>query len=290
LPWAPADAGAASATNAAAIASFFIPVVSWVDRVSAVETRRGGQGCALDRYRWYSDTDGIATTVRLTRAERQARTRDDLVAAAERLFTARGFHATSVDAVADEAGFTKGAVYSNFASKEDLFFAVYERRAEITTARVRRALEAAPDPITGIEGLSRATLDGRGRDDGWLAVFFEFWAHVLRHPELRERFAQIHRRVGEPLIEAAEQLAAERGAEPPMPVRRVATAQYAMQLGLQLERLTQPEVVDADLAGYVARRSLEDLVRGGSDGHPSPREADSRRGRGDARREGAGGS
>jgi AcrR family transcriptional regulator len=192
--------------------------------------------------------------------------------------------------VADEAGYTKGAVYSNFASKEDLFFAVYERRAAATTARVRDALEVASDPITGIEQLSRAMLDRRGSDDGWLAVFFEFWAHVLRHPELRERFAQIHRRVGEPLIEAVERLTAEHGTDSSMPVRRVATAQYAMQLGLQLERLTQPEVVDADLAGFVARRSLEDLVRGGTDGNPSPRQADSRHGRRDARRKGAGGS
>ncbi len=52
--------------------------------------------------------------------------------------------------------------------------------------------------------------------------------------------------------------------EPDQPIERTATAYDAMQLGLQLERLTQPEVVDADLAGYVARRSLEDMVRGGS--------------------------
>jgi AcrR family transcriptional regulator len=66
----------------------------------------------------------------LTRADRQARTREELVDAAERLFTTNGFHATSIDAVADAAGYTKGAVYSNFASKEDLFFGVYERRVD----------------------------------------------------------------------------------------------------------------------------------------------------------------
>jgi AcrR family transcriptional regulator len=166
--------------------------------------------------------------------------------------------------VADAAGYTKGAVYSNFASKEDLFLAVYAQRADRATAAVERELASAPDPITGIEGLSRARIDSRGRDgDGWLAVFFEFWAHVLRHPELRERFAEIHRRVVEPVTEAAERLVAERGVEPDQPVDRLATAYYAMQLGLQLERLTQPEVVDPDLAAYVARRSLEDMVRGG---------------------------
>ena len=205
----------------------------------------------------------MATSERLSRAERRARTRDDLVDAAERLFSASGFHATSVDAVADAAGYTKGAVYSNFASKEDLFLAVYARQADQAVAAIERELAKAPDPITGIETLARARVEQRGRADGWLAVFFEFWAHVLRHPELRERFAAIHKRVNEPLAAAAGQVAAEHGVEPEQPVARMATAYYAMQLGLQLERLTQPDVVDADLAGYVARRSLEDMVRQG---------------------------
>ena len=57
----------------------------------------------------------------LSRTERQAETRRDLIDAAERRFTDQGFHATSIDAVAREAGYTKGAVYSNFASKETSF-------------------------------------------------------------------------------------------------------------------------------------------------------------------------
>src|SRR5829696_7979584 len=65
---------------------------------------------------------------RLTRAEKRERTYEELISAAERLFIEQGFHATSVDEIALEAGYTKGAVYSNFDSKEDLFFAVYERR------------------------------------------------------------------------------------------------------------------------------------------------------------------
>ena len=79
-----------------------------------------------------------------TRAERQAQTRGDLVDAAERLFIRQGFHPTSVDAVAAEAGYTKGAVYSNFASKEELFLAVYERRVDARVAEMEALLETAP--------------------------------------------------------------------------------------------------------------------------------------------------
>ena len=106
----------------------------------------------VDKYRGYSDTDGMRTA--LTREERRTQTRAELLDAAERLFSEQGFHATSVDQVADDAGYTKGAVYSNFVSKEDLFFAVYERRVD----RALPHLEAAfAESRTAIEGLERIT-------------------------------------------------------------------------------------------------------------------------------------
>jgi AcrR family transcriptional regulator len=192
-----------------------------------------------------------------TRAERQARTREQLVDAAERLFTSRGFHATSVETVAAEAGYTKGAVYSNFASKEELFFAVYGRRVDARVAEMEAALEAASDLRDGMQRLIPQSRGRRGAEDGWMAVFFEFWAHVLRHPQLRHRFAEEHRRVTEPVARAAAALARERGREPPYDPSKLATALYAMQLGLQLERLTQPEVVDDELALRMARLHMD---------------------------------
>jgi AcrR family transcriptional regulator len=200
-----------------------------------------------------------------TRVERQAKTRSDLVDAAERLFIRQGFHPTSVDAVAAEAGYTKGAVYSNFASKEDLFLAVYERRVDARVAEIEALLEAAP---TAREGLELVIPGNRGRretEDGWMAVFFEFWAHALRHHELRERFAAQHRRVIEPLARAAVALAEEDGTELPDDPRKLATARYAMQLGLQLERLTQPDVVDEELGLRMGRLFMDE---GGRDGLP----------------------
>jgi AcrR family transcriptional regulator len=200
----------------------------------------------------------------LSRADRQARTREELVDAADGLFTAKGFHATSIDAVADAAGYTKGAVYSNFASKEDLFFAVYERRVDRRVEEMRATFASAPTFYEGMEQLV-AGLEQR-RDDGWLAVFFEFWAHVLRHSELRDRFAQLHRRGMEPIAEGMERVAAERGERLPEDPTRLATARLAMTTGLQLERLTQPDLVDAGLALRMMRLAVDE---GGLDGLPS---------------------
>src|SRR5687768_17369620 len=190
---------------------------------------------------------------RLTRAERREMTREGLISAAESLFVARGFHATSVDEIALEAGYTKGAVYSNFESKEDLFFAVYERRAARVVAEYERTIRQA-GTVDGIERLiAQAARRRNSKEDGWLAVFFEFWAHVVRRPELRERFAKIHARVQEPIVVGIERLVEERGISLPFEARQYAVAAYVMTLGLSLERLTQPEVVDAMLGPRMVR-------------------------------------
>ena len=182
-----------------------------------------------------------------TRADRQAQTRADLIAAADRRFSADGFHATTLALVADDAGYTKGAVYSNFSSKEDLFFAVYERRVERAVAHSREVIDAAPAAERALLELAAESSARRESDDGWLAVFFEFWTYVLRHPEHRVRFAELHARATEPFVEAMERHARERGIALPLGSRQLATAFFASGTGLNLERLTQPDVVGPDL-------------------------------------------
>ena len=201
--------------------------------------------------------------VRLSRAERREQTRQDLISAAEACFVSRGFHACSVDEVAERAGYTKGAVYSNFASKEDLFFAVYERRVEQVLTEVVPDLRQL-GAERAFDQLAAGALHRPDPDDGWRAVFFEFWGHVVRHPELRERFAVIHARFLEPLAEAVRQLAADRGLTLPNDVTasQVAVAWYAMEIGLNLERLTQPRTVDRALARRMGWLLLDAVLDG----------------------------
>jgi AcrR family transcriptional regulator len=199
--------------------------------------------------------------VRLSRVERREQTRQELVSAAEKCFVSRGFHASSVDEVAERAGYTKGAVYSNFASKEDLFFAVYERRVEqVLTEVVPGLIQGSAEDA--FDQLAAGAIQRRDPDDGWRAVFFEFWAHVLRHPELRERFAAIHARFLEPMAEGVRQLAADRGLTLPGDVTasQVAVAWNAMEVGLVLERLTQPQTVDVALARRMGRLLLDAVL------------------------------
>jgi AcrR family transcriptional regulator len=196
---------------------------------------------------------------RLTRAEKRERTYEELISAAERLFIEQGFHATPVDEIAFEAGYTKGAVYSNFESKEDLFFAVYERRAERAVVEAERVIGES-GPAAGLERLAYDSALRRGRDDGWLAVFYEFWAHVVRHPELRERFAEVHARALAPFVAATERLA-EGGVRLPADAPGFNAAMFAMVSALTLERLTRPDVVDAALGAQIIHFVLDVSLR-----------------------------
>ena len=210
-----------------------------------------------------------------TRADRQARTRAELIAAADRRFSADGFHATTLALVADDAGYTKGAVYSNFSSKEDLFFAVYERRVERFAAAAAQLPKAA-DVDAAVREQVAAAAARRDHEDGWLAVFFEFWAHVLRHPEHRARFAELHGRAMEPFVAALDRVAAERGPVPGLDSREIATTMMGVSTALGLERLTRPDVVGPELAVKVnelfsdamSRASGGAAARGDGDGSP----------------------
>jgi AcrR family transcriptional regulator len=193
-----------------------------------------------------------------TRTERQATTRRELLDAAERLFEEQGFAATSLGLLADRAGYTKGAVYSNFVSKEDVFFAVYERRVERFLADVAHAESESADEERMAEQVMVGIVERREGGDGWLAVFLEFWTHVLRHPEHRRRFAAIHARATEPAVANIRRLAAAEGVELPVDAHQLATALFAMTTALGLERLTDPENVDKDLVVH-----MQQIIRSG---------------------------
>ncbi len=194
----------------------------------------------------------MSNPTRLTRLEQQELTRDRIVEAADELFVERGFHASSVGDIAAAAGYTKGAVYSNFAAKEDVFFAVYERRAQRATEAMQRLFAERP-VLDVLDTLSIAAARRRGTvEDGWLAAFFEFWAHVIRRPALRERFAEIHLRAQAPIAAAVSEYLRR-------DARQLVVATYAMQLGLSLERLTLPDLVDEELGARIGRAILEEM-------------------------------
>src|ERR1700684_4238566 len=85
--------------------------------------------------------------------------RDRILDAASKVFAAEGFVGATIDAIGQAAGFTKGAVYSNFDSKDELFLALLDREFELRGAQIVTALEGGGDTAAAARDLSRSVLD-----------------------------------------------------------------------------------------------------------------------------------
>jgi AcrR family transcriptional regulator len=191
----------------------------------------------------------VAGTQRLTRAARQAQTRTQLVAAAARVFARRGFQAATIEEIADEAGYSHGAVYSNFAGKEELFLAVFE---QYMAKRVEEVSQAGQ-----IEGsfAERA----RAGADQWMQRFaadrdtfllhLEFMIHAARHPHLSQQLGQRMAAVRTEIERQLSDRASRSGNPLPLPAANLALVLRALGIGLAVEALNQPGELDTHLYG-----------------------------------------
>lgn len=200
------------------------------------------------------------------RDEQKALTRRRLIDAAESVFARSGFHGASVEEIAREAGATTGALYSNFAGKEDLFLALFEERIAADVGEYSEIVAAG------------ATLEeqARGAGDHWMEILrerpdyfpllIEFWSYAIREPRLQERlagrFAALRSASARVASEAAERWglsadAAEAG-------EHLGLFINALGNGLALEKLVDPEAVPDSIYGeFLALifQAFEALVR-----------------------------
>jgi AcrR family transcriptional regulator len=132
---------------------------------------------------------------RWTVERRRELTREALIASAREVFANRGFHAASLEEIAEAAGFTRGAVYSNFENKEELFFAVLDRHVETQLAAFDALFEDSGGPAAvSDEDIVRVWRQlTAGSDPEWVALSLEFRLYVLRNPEVRDRFLTRYR-------------------------------------------------------------------------------------------------
>lgn len=187
----------------------------------------------------------------LTRQESQARTRARLVRAAERVFLKRGYLAASIGQIARTAGYTTGAVYSNFASKEELGLAVMEKRLADAIAGLQEALAEAEATVDArLEALgawSTRVLDG----EQWIVLTAEFAVAVRYNPKIRARFAAGMRNARDLIAGVAQQQHDELGLTLPMPPQRLASAVLGLAIGLSVQRVTDPDLDPAIFAESV---------------------------------------
>jgi AcrR family transcriptional regulator len=191
---------------------------------------------------------------RLSRVEQTERNRSLVLDAARRVFMERGYHGATLEQIAEEAGFSKGVVYSQFESKADLFLALLEKRVD---ERAAENVELA-DGLAGEEGLG-ALLDHFVKRSQaapeWGLLLSEFRVHAARNPDLNRRYAAVHARTVERLGEVLDGLYSRAGETPPFPPNQMAEIVLAIGVGAELEQAVNPDALQgafvADLLGKV---------------------------------------
>ena len=178
----------------------------------------------------------------LTRKETQQQTRERVLAAAAKVFARRGYHRATVDEIASEAGFTIGALYSNFAGKEELFLALADDQVEERVAEVAAMGDAAEgdEPSKDAAEQLRAFLE---RDPEWPLLFYEFWSLSVRNPELQGELAKRRDAIRDALAETLERVATRHGFKLRFPAPVLATAIAASLNGLAFERAADPKAL-----------------------------------------------
>jgi len=195
-----------------------------------------------------------------TRKQRQERTRIELLEAAGRVFARQGYHGASVEEIAAEAGYSTGAVYSNFKGKEELFLALNDHELEKRLADYRAVVAAAGSP-EGVEQTASQRFGDFIRDDpDWPLLFFEFWAYGARNQKLRSEFVKQREAEVKIIAEAVERQTAEAGVELPIPAEQVAVGIGALVNGLAFERILDPDSVPDELFGLLLSRLIVGLL------------------------------
>jgi AcrR family transcriptional regulator len=210
--------------------------------------------------------------MRLSRIEQRQRNRSLVLAGARRLFLARGYHGASLEQIADEAGFSKGVVYSQFESKADLFLALLEERIEERAAENARFVEGlvTREELTTDAGLMALAehVTRRDRADAeWGLLVIEFRIHAARDAALNRRYAAVHERTLAGVARVVETIYERTGDPLPLPAPELARLLLTVAAGARLEQATDAGVLPNTLVAELLARvpgSLGAASRGGA--------------------------
>lgn len=191
--------------------------------------------------------------------KRRPETRARLLDAAALLFSAQGFGATSIGEICRAAGYTTGAFYSNFASKDELFFALFDAHAESAIQSIRERLEGIDaDGLTVADFVAPFAHIGPAERD-WFLISSEFTLFAIRNPEAATVLAAHDARARELLAPIVSQLLRRIGVEAPEGVDHLGRLLIALREGGLAQSLVEP---DALPHGELERTYLPRLLNG----------------------------
>jgi AcrR family transcriptional regulator len=200
----------------------------------------------------------MAAKKRLNREQKRAITEASLLEAARRVFGRRGYHGASLEEIADEAGFSKGALYYNFGGKEGLFLALLETRLGERVGLIRGAFESQGAAPEAVRAAARDYMESLPERREFFLLYLEFLAQAVREPKFRTYLVAELREAREGLADVIEEWGTELGVTSRHEAERLATAIHCLALGLSMEKSADPDGVPDDLFGEALARLFRD--------------------------------
>ncbi|MGJ9424128.1 TetR/AcrR family transcriptional regulator [Aeromicrobium sp. CF3.5] len=192
-----------------------------------------------------------------------------LLESAAEVFAQRGFNGGSIEMICEHAGFSRGAFYSNFASKDELFFAMFEAHADVLLTRLRFALEqasAASDPLQHFARLASRQSDD---DRQWFLITTEFTLYAIRNPEAAVVLSRKDETVRQEIGRILTELLATTGREFVVDAELVARFAVALREGGNAQEFVEPGNLDARLMERLALPAVLDAFSRESADSPS---------------------
>lgn len=200
-------------------------------------------------------------SMRLTREQSKALTREKLLGAARGVFARSGFHGASVEEIAAEAGYSTGALYSNFDGKEDLFLALMDREIDEHAREIAEAVGKRSSVAERAEGGAQQWMTMIEREPELLLLFMEFWAYAARDPGVRRRVAASFARPRAMLTRLIADGTREFELELELPAEHLAIAIDALADGIARQKMADPDAVPDELMGRVLALLLAGATR-----------------------------
>ncbi len=192
----------------------------------------------------------------MTREQQRRQTRERLLGSALEVFEARGYVESSLEEIAERAGYTRKAVYSNFSGKGELLLEIVERRFQSHIDRIEALLDKAASTKGQTLDVGSMLADYLSQEQAWGKLFHEFCSVASRDEEIGSRFRACFRARKNALVHLVENEISSRGIELTVPAERLVMGVCALFAGLSLEKIIDPDEVDealfAETLGLVA--------------------------------------
>lgn len=207
-----------------------------------------------------SHADGSPAQGRTRTRPTRAQTRERILAAAVEVFGERGIAASTVSDVAAAAGMTKGAVYSSFASKDELVLSIMEEHAMQRLTAALAGFAEADDPYAAISKVGTVLIDAIRSDAVWHRLLAEYFALTYHDPQTRLALRDRRREAREAVTRALTRISDNLGIPLPLPAEQFAVVFFAISNGLGIEAGIDPDAVPDELLGSVLALIARDFL------------------------------